>query len=63
MPFPKKKKKKPTSPQLEYLRKQREQEWDDAMKRGRKSYPTVEENFKQRKELKRLEKKYGIKKD
>jgi hypothetical protein len=62
MPFPKKKKKS-RSPQLEYLQKQREREWDDVMKRGRKSYPTTEENFKQRKELKRLEKKYGIKKD
>jgi len=33
MPFPKKKKPKKISPQREYLQKQREQEWWDAMKR------------------------------
>ena len=57
MPFPKKKEKK-TSPQLEYLRKQREREWDNSLKNMSGSlYPTLEE----KKELERLRKKYGIK--
>ena len=58
MPFPKKKKPKKTSPQLDYLQKQREQEWEDAMKKKiRSPYPTQEEKDKMRE----LREKYGIK--
>jgi len=35
MPFPKKKKKKSRSQQLEYLQKMREKEWWDAVKKGK----------------------------
>ena len=56
MPFPKKKKKKSLSPQLEYLRKQREQEWDDIMKgEATEGLYTKEE----KREFKKLQKKYG----
>ena len=61
MAFPKKKEKK-TSPQLEYLRKQREQEWDDAMKKTGNFFKTESIIVERKKEMARMRKKYGIKK-
>ena len=53
-----KKKEKKKSPVTDWLAKQREKEWEEAMgKRIRSLYPTLEE----REEMKRLLKKYGIK--
>ena len=54
MPFPKKKPKK-TSQQLEYLRKMREQEWEDVM--GKTGRTKVDRT----KEMAKLIKKYGTK--
>ena len=63
MAFPKKKKKKSRSPQLEYLQKQREQEWEDAMKKTEKFFETESVILDKKKEMERVKKKYGIKKD
>lgn len=57
MPFRKKKVQKSISPQLEYLRKQREKEWADIL--GKKLGKHGDREYK--KEFEKLKEKYGDK--